>query len=242
MPAERYFVDAILKANDEIQIADQEFHHLKHVMRTRKGDFVELVNGKGALANATVTDILKDKAILKIESAAQAAKPQNQIILAQAIPKPNRLDYILEKGTELGTDAFWLFPSTHSVKKEFSPNQEVRMRTQVITAMKQCGRLFLPEIILKPPIEKWDPFSEGAFFGDVDPQATLFWEIWQNYKVGKTVVFCIGPESGFTEEEEELLREKGAMGVKLHENILRTDTAPLVALSLMKHWLLSDTG
>lgn len=238
MPSERYFIDQVFKVNQDIILKDSEFHHLVRVMRTRKGEVVELVNGQGGLTQATVEEIFKDQARLHIDSIHIEKRRNNKIILAQAIPKPNRLDYIIEKGTELGVDEFWLFPSQHSVKKDFSPEQLERLRIQIIAAMKQCGRLYLPELALKPSLEKWEANSGTFFFGDVDKTAELFSSAWKRLQVSFPVIFVVGPESGLSEKENTFLKEKGAYGVKLHENILRTDTAGIVALSLIEHWLL----
>ncbi len=240
MPAERYFIDHPLKAHEQQELKGPEFHHLAHVMRTRKGEIVELVNGKGALATATVQDILKEKAILKIDDVLQEPERPNRLILAQAMPKPNRLDFILEKGTELGVDCFWLFPGQTSAKKEFYPHQIERARTLTIAAMKQCGRLTLPEVIFQPAIQEWSCLTHvSAFFGDLKPDAPLFETAWKKlHSPSYPLVFITGPESGFTQQEIQLLRDQGATGVKLHSNILRTDTASIMALSLLSHWIM----
>ena len=86
------------------------------MIRARKGDKVELVNGRGALAQAVVTTLEKEKAPLQIESTTE--KPRGaEIILAQALPRFSHLDWIIEKGTELGASLFWLFPGVLSEKK-----------------------------------------------------------------------------------------------------------------------------
>jgi 16S rRNA (uracil1498-N3)-methyltransferase len=240
MPAERYFLDCSFKVNDHHELKGPEFHHLAHVMRTRKGEPVELVNGKGALAQATVQDILKEKAILIIGQVYQEPDRPCRLILAQAIPKPNRLDFILEKGTELGVDCFWLFPGRHSAKKEFFPHQLERAQTLTIAAMKQCGRLTLPKLVLQPSLDKWPSLAEmSAFFGDLEPEAPPFEEAWRRLdSPSYPILFVTGPEAGFSKQEVQILRERGAAGVKLHPNILRTDTASIMALSLLSHWLL----
>ncbi|MBA3721508.1 MAG: 16S rRNA (uracil(1498)-N(3))-methyltransferase [Parachlamydiaceae bacterium] len=238
MPAERYYIENPLIVHETVLLKDTEFHHLSRVMRTRVGETVELVNGQGILANAVVVDILKDRAALKIEETSNDVPRQMRVILAQAIPKPNRLENILEKGTELGVDEFWLFPSQHSLKKDFSENQMERLQTVTISALKQCGRLILPQITLKPPLKEWADFQGAAFFGDTEETAPLFLNVWKEISLSSPLIFCVGPESGFTDDETELLKTKGAHGVKLHQNILRTDTASLVALSLIEYWLL----
>lgn len=234
MPAERYFLDHSFKVGDILELDHTEFHHLARVMRAQLGDSLEVVNGKGTLAQASLIHLGKNKASIELKSVHQEPEKSFQIILAQAIPKPNRLDFILEKGTELGVDQFWLFPGHLSVKKDFSPNQLERASSLTIAAMKQCGRLTLPTIEIKSPLDKWSPL-EGitAFFGDVGEAAPPFEK--ELTSSSNTIIFFTGPESGFDAKEVEILKNIGAKGVKLHPNILRTDTASLVALSLISH-------
>jgi len=240
MPSERYFIEDDLTSGTVCELKGPEFHHLAHVMRARIGEEVELVNGKGSLANAKVLKIEKERASLNIQNILQESEPRCRIILAQAIPKPNRLDFILEKGTELGVDSFWLFPGKLSAKKECYPNQLERARHLTIAAMKQCGRLTLPEIVLKPPLSAWPALEHVlSFYGDVEPGAPLFEESSHAIRTSPLpILFLTGPESGFSDDEAEALRNLSAKGVKLHNNILRTDTASLVAISLIGHWLL----
>jgi 16S rRNA (uracil1498-N3)-methyltransferase len=241
MPSERYFLDHSFTNHSNQELKGSEFHHLVHVMRTRKGETIELVNGQGALAKAKVEEIHKEKALLKIEHLERESPTPCRLILAQAIPKPNRMDFILEKGTELGVDAFWLFPGDSSVKKEFFPHQMERARALTIAAMKQCGRLTLPEIIIKPSLAQWPLLADlSVFFGDLDPLAPPFERAWkENSSFSYPAVFVTGPEAGFSQQEIQRLKDLGAKGVKLHPHILRTDTASMMALSLLSHWLLT---
>lgn len=241
MPSERYFSDQILKTDTLIKIYENEFHHLTRVMRAREGDLLEIVNGKGTLAKANVIEIKKDHALLNILEVFQEPTRTKQLILAQAIPKSNRLDYILEKGTELGVDVFRLFPGELSVKKELFPNQLERAQSLVIAAMKQCGRLTLPEILMDPPLSKWQTIdSNAAFFGDVSSDARPLKNMLEPLSLStsiSSILFFTGPESGFTQKEELYLKKLGVQGVKLHENILRTDTASIMALAIISHSL-----
>lgn len=243
MPVERYFLDESLKQHETKLIKGTEFHHLAHVLRSRLGDAVEIVNGRGVLAQATIQSIAKDQAMVRIEQLADEAPVSNRMILAQALPKANRLDFILEKGTELGVDEFWLFPGQLSQKKDFSANQFERARSITIAAMKQCGRLTLPAIKILPALEKWSQMSGRAFFGHTGEDAELFSRVWEQTKQTHSddpITFFVGPESGWSPEEIQQLRLKGAKGVKLHNNVLRTDTASLAAVSLIHHWMLAE--
>lgn len=242
MPAERYFIEDSFTTGKSYSLEGSELHHLARVMRTRVGESIELVNGQGQLAQAIVQDIKKEEAIVTLTEVEIATRRSQTVILAQAIPKLNRLDFILEKGTELGVDEFWLFPGAHSVKADFSSNQLERMQAMILAAMKQCGRLFLPTISLKPALQKWPALTGTAFFGDTDENAPLFSQAWEKAPHPSPIIFFVGPESGLTDKEVQELKHRGVQGVKLHPNILRTDTAPLVALSLIEHWLLQSKG
>ena len=235
MPADRFFVDSTLVEGDNIVVEGQEFTHLTKAMRCGVGDTVEVVNGKGYLATATIDAVTKRHASLAIKSVEFFERPTPQVILAQAMPRLSRLDIILEKGTELGMSVLWLFHGDRSEKKSISDNQRRRITTGMVSAMKQCGRLWLPDVVEMPPISKWNGIDGTIFFGDIDPTAPLLSKAWEDRGDGD-IIFAVGPESGFSDGEDKILRDLGAIGVKLHNNILRTDTASLMALSLISHF------
>lgn len=236
MPKERFYHPQQFHLNDSISIEGPECHHLATVMRLKPGDRVELINGLGALAQAQIIELEKKRGVLQIEQLQIGEKRKSKLILAQAIPKPNRLDFVIEKGTELGMDALWLFPGQLSEKKELTKNQLERLDHLAIAAMKQCGRLFLPEIALLPPLSKWPPQIDSLYYGSLDPHAPLLIDRMKNHGTG-TAIFCVGPESGFSKEEEAILKGLNAVGVKLNSNILRTETAAIAALAIMSHLL-----
>lgn len=231
MPHNRFFLTTSFTENTNVTLLGEEAHHLQRVMRKKKGELVELVNGKNALAKATIASIEKKKVQLHIQEVINSL-PNFPTIICQAIPKLNRLDTIVEKGTELGMTELWLFPGDLSEKKELTPNQLKRLEMITIAAMKQCGRLDLPKIVIKPKLLKWaeKDLLYPAYFGDLSCQSPKFLECFEKKK---GVLFFIGPEAGFTTNEEAHLRYLNAQGVNLHPLILRTDTAPLVALSLI---------
>lgn len=234
MPKERFFIPQELAVGQHVKIEGSESHHLATVMRANAGDSIELINGQGVLAKAKIVQIEKKTVTLVVDSIQFSESTVDQLILIQAIPKVNRLDYIIEKGTELGMTALWLFPAQRSEKKELTNNQLERLLHLSIAAVKQCGRLFLPEIKILPPISKWKPFNLSLYFGSLDPQAPLFIQELGKSKV-QNVGFCVGPEAGLTGEEEGCLRSLGGTGVKLHKNILRTETAAIAGLTILSH-------
>ncbi len=228
MPAHRFFLDSPF-SQKTISLEGDEFHHLKNVMRARPGDLIEIVNGKGSLVHARLLEIQNNSALFEITQKIDEPPPSCPLILAQAFTRPALLDWIIEKGTELGADEFWLFPGDQSEKKELSPRQLERLHTLTLSALKQCGRLYLPALHLKPPLSHWDKPQGTLLFGSLLPHEQ---PLQKNYP--SPVIIAIGPEKGFSSHEETLLGTKlHATGVTLHRNILRAETAALCALSLL---------
>lgn len=224
MPENRFFADIPFEKNQSIVLDGDEFHHLK-VMRKGKGDSIELVNGRNQLAAATIDTIAKHTMQVTVNQVDTHNPPKRQLILAQALLKPKNLDFVIEKGTELGATAFWLFPAKNSEKDGLSPNQQIRLRHLAISAMKQCGRLDLPEIRLSPPLSKWREFPiKNAYFGD--PRSNISYQ-----PPLEDLLLFVGPEKGLTSEEEALLSQF-ASGVKINHNTLRAETAALCFLAL----------
>lgn len=231
MPHDRFYRNASFHEGMELTLDKEEAHHLK-VMRLKPGETIELINGKGDLAKATLLNHT-----LRIDSVVHEPEAPFQIILAQSIPRFSRLDAILEKGTELGMTALWLFPGEKSEKTVFSTHQKERMEKILIAALKQCGRLYLPQLEIFPSIQKWTSLPYPTFFGELNEKAPSFSSLWKKSPPEKGAIFVIGPESGLTEAEEQHLKSLHAQGVTLHKNILRTDTAPLAALVLMNDFI-----
>lgn len=230
MPENRFFVSSLPEIHSEIALEGDEFRHFL-VMRNEIGSKVELIDGKGHLALGKVVKTFKQKALIAIENIKKPLEEQFELILAQALPKNNRLDFILEKGTELGMTSLWLFPGDESEKKEISQHQKERMEHILIASLKQCGRLHKPKISFLPPLIKWDSPPFLTYFGDINKEAPLFYKVWKRESPG--AIFINGPEKGFSEREIDRLKKGGAQGVSLGPHILRTDTAALAALVLM---------
>ncbi|MCB1137067.1 MAG: 16S rRNA (uracil(1498)-N(3))-methyltransferase [Chlamydiia bacterium] len=229
MPNDRFFHDGPLEGR--VIFRDQELQHLR-VSRLQLGENFEVIDGRGGLAQATLTRLDRREAEAELSPCTQSEPPAERLILIQALPRLNRLDTIAEKCTELGMTDFWLFPGERSEKKELTKQQQTRVEHLCIAATKQCGRLFLPRVNILPPISKWKDLPEGSYFGDVRPSAPL---LARRMEATESLAFIVGPESGLSERELERIEQLGAAGVSLHENILRTDTAPILALGLLAH-------
>ncbi len=226
MPHERFYLNASLEKGDTVALADTELHHLAHVSRCRVGDVVDLVNGNGSLAEARVESLDKRQATLLVEKVVREDPPARRVILAQAYPRANRLDTILEKCTELGVTEFWLFVGEKSERKEAALP---RVDAVLVSAMKQCGSLYLPKLVQKKGIKQWTELPCKTFFGAFDEGAKFLPDVVRD----EDSMLVIGPESGLTNEEEDVLRKLGAEGVSLSKNVLRTDTAAIAGVAYL---------
>lgn len=233
MPHDRFYIDTSLEIAATVPLTGSELHHLS-VARARVGHNVELINGKGKLACATITELDKKQALLHIDTVQEQDPNPRQIILAQSLPRMNHLEWIIEKGTELGCSAFWLFPGMLSEKSSLSDNQYSRLKHLALAAMKQCGRLDLPEILFKPPLEQWSPFSTGTLlYADPSIDTPFLWDLDIDAKT--PIILFIGSESGFhPRESEHMVNILHAKRARLHLHTLRTETASLTGLSLIQ--------
>lgn len=228
MPHDRFFLEDFA---DNLEIRDKEHHHLVNVMRKEVGEIIEVVNGKGVLIKARIEKIDKKVTLLKVVSKTEALPNKNRLILAQALPKiRSNLDFIIEKGCELGVDEFWLFSSKYSGKN--LAENHYRLNQINISALKQCGRLFLPKILSFKNLSSIPKEKEISYlFGQINGKRIT--ELSLSHAISSALIF-IGPESGFTEEEIEILKENfQAFGVSLNKNILRAETASIAAVTLL---------
>lgn len=238
MPIERFYIDIPLQENQKIIFEKEEFHHLANVTRVRPQETIEVINGKGFLAKVYIETIEKNKATGQVTSLLHEPSPSYTLILAQAIPRQPRLEYIVEKSVELGITELWLFPGKYSEKDTFSSSGKERISHIISSAMKQCGRLYAPKVLFLPALAKWDiPLPKASFFGDVRKEAPLFLPSLMKEK-NTSVLLAIGPEKGFHPEEVLLMEKKFFLqGIHLHSNILRTDTAAICGIALASHYV-----
>jgi len=238
MPIHRHFIDHPLSEGDRLPLSQEESRHLYKVVRARIGDTIELTNGRGELASASVVELEPSAAFVRIETVEKQKARRPRLILAQAVPRLPKLDLIVEKGTELGVDAFWLFPGEQSEKKRpLGPHPMQRLERIAIAALKQSGRLFLPEIEWVPPISEWSHLPNLSFYGALDAGAAPLLDQLPHSHHIEEIAVVIGPESGFTPSEAAALERLGARATSLHTNTLRTETASIAAFAIVGGFL-----
>ncbi len=226
MPHHRFFTLDPLENASHIFLKEKELQHLSQVMRGKIGDMIEIIDGKGWLAKGCIQSLQKQESRIEVLEKTYMPPAKTPLILACAIPLMNHLDFVLEKGTELGVNGFWLYPTTKS--QSLSKERLPRLTSLLISAIKQSGQLHLPSIEIFSSLNKV-PSNEGSYyFGSLENSAGYPSKIPHH----PTILF-IGPEGGYTQKEVSFLKENfKATGVKLGSLILRAETAALAGAAL----------
>lgn len=234
MGIHRFYSESI--EGPAVELSGTEAHHLA-VLRLRSGDRVELFDGSGGLATAAVTGVRKNKVTLEVENIVRNEPPKTRrIIIAASVPKGERLDWLIEKCTELGIERICPVIFERTVRQPGNPKAMERWMRQAISAAKQCRRLFLPQI--DPPINFQETIASiltdspncrllaGGTSGDCEPLT--------NQSFGENdVAALVGPEGGYTGNEEAFLKSSGVQFVRLSDTILRTETAAIAFASVL---------
>jgi 16S rRNA (uracil1498-N3)-methyltransferase len=195
-------------------------------MKLTVGETVEIVNGRGSLAEGEIQKIDKKAAYIQILNTKHEPLSQTRCGLAIPLMRPSKIEWVIEKGTELNASAFYLFSADYSEKESLSENALGRLRTLAISALKQSGRLYLPSLEMRPSLEALFDRDATLLFGDLGPSAQ------HHIPPSPSLLFVSGPERGFSEREAALLKKK-ALGIRLNPNVLRAETAPIAALSIL---------
>lgn len=228
MPHNRFFSPDL--ASNSIVLSDAEFHHLAHVMRIKENQRVELVDGKGCLAYGIVSKLMRSEAHVEITEKTLLEQPKIQLSLAIASPKFSHLELVLEKSTEIGIERFIIFETQHSEKLPSSDSQKKRMESILISALKQSGRPFLPEIVILKNSEDLKKIGEERFFCHLDQEAKKIDTLTFH---SKNILVVVGPERGFSEKDVKFLMEDiKCRPISLGPYIMRMETACISASCL----------
>ncbi len=233
----RFLVDEKLVEGAKLSLSVEESKHATRVMRLGIGSKILLTDGKNHEAEAEILEIGKSGTFVKVISVRTAQARSHKVELLQATLKGNRMDWLVEKATELGVDALHVVDSQFSV----AGDRAERWARLAHAAMKQSGNLKMPEIFEAAPMsEVLDriPADFHGFLLSPSAQEGLSAAISRVLPKNSGPVFlAIGPEGGFSEAEERVLRERGFTPCLLSTQVLRGETAALCALSVALHAL-----
>lgn len=219
----------------EITLFPSATNHVVRVLRMKTHQTLVVFNGDGKEYMGEIIAIEKHVARIRIQQGTQPAveSPLN-IHLGQGISKGERMDYAIQKATELGVNKITpLFTQRCEVKLDSTRAQKRQAHWQqiAISACEQSGRCKIPEIALPCSLFEWFKQKLGDAF-ICDTEANLHWP--DAAKISNKISLLIGPEGGLAEEEIQMALAQKFHRLSLGPRILRTETAPVVALTLLQ--------
>jgi 16S rRNA (uracil1498-N3)-methyltransferase len=231
--SQRLFVDQALAAGESVALSSDQSHYLRAVLRMPDGAHLLVFNGREGEWAATLRHNGKRGATLDLETMTRPQAGGPDIVYAFAPLKRSRLDYMVQKATELGVAALQPILTQHTIAERLNLD---RMRANVIEAAEQCGVLRIPE--LHPPLSfaSWldqSPVTRPIIYCDeAAPHANPIDALARISPGPSTVV--VGPEGGFSAAERARLHSLGHVhAIALGPRIMRADTAAIAALALV---------
>ena len=229
----RLFVETPLAEAGEIVLEREQGHYLTGVLRLSSGDPVKVFNAKDGEWLAYLTTVSKKTVALRIERRLADVMPPPDIDYVFAPLKHARLDYVVQKATELGVRRLRPVITARTIAERV--NLE-RMKANVVEAAEQCNLVYVPEVLepvkLVRCLGEWQP---GRALVHCDETAAVANPIEALRGVKAPAAVLIGPEGGFTDEERAMIRSLAqATAISLGPRIMRADTAAVAALTLVQ--------
>ncbi|HUF53489.1 MAG TPA: RsmE family RNA methyltransferase [Dehalococcoidia bacterium] len=236
----RFFVPEGTLDGTDVRLIGDLAHRLARVLRLRPGDRIVLTEGGERQSVVELTEV-SPKAVAGDVVGEEAAPEEAsvEVVLYQSLIRPNRFDFALEKCTELGVSRFVPVVNARSQLDEASSGQTERWHRIVVEAAEQCERGRLPQI--EAPMAFVDAIASAPGLRILPYEAereVRLADFLRALPERPTVVsLFIGPEGGYTDEEIALAREAGAALVTLSRQVLRSETAAVVAAGIVLHEL-----
>ncbi len=236
----RIFSPTPLTANAIIELQAEAARHVSQVLRMQPGQALVLFDGTGGSYPAVISNL--SNRTVSVETGTHQPEERESpvnLTLWHGLCRGERMDSIMQKATELGVNTIRPLLTERSLVKldERRANKKLQhWQKIVVSACEQCGRNKLPSI--EKPERLSEMLAKASEFDIallLDPQAIMgLSTTLENHSNAANILICTGPEGGFTDEETEAAAQAGMLKVHAGPRILRTETAPLVALSIVQ--------
>ena len=234
----RFYIEAELNTGNTIELTESVFHHWVRVLRAKEQEQAIFFNGKGGEYRVTLTEINKKNAFVSVDHFEPADRtPPFKVVLGQVMSKGDRMDYAIQKATELGVTTIQLLTSERcEMRLKYDRDQKKidHWQSVAIAACEQCGMNIVPKILAPLRLEDWLnsdlPTTKLVLAPNKDQVDVL-------NSVSKDLALLIGHEGGLSEAEINAANAVGFENWCIGSRVLRTETAPVVALAILNYRL-----
>lgn len=233
----RFYTDSMLRAGGVSLLPEETAHHAVHVLRLRAGDEVTLFNGRGGEYAGRIAAVDRLRVSVDVlEHRRLERESPLAVTLVQGVSAGEKMDFTVQKATELGVAALQPVLAARSVGRlagERAALKRAHWRRVAVAACEQCGRNRIPEVLPVLPLAEYcrAPAAGGVRLL-LSPRAQLGLRAAAARLVGAAAL-ASGPEAGFGADEEAMLVAAGFVPVRLGPRVLRTETAALAALAAL---------
>jgi len=239
----RFYHPAEMSIGQLVELSLENKHHATRVLRLKKGNPIILFNGRGGEFSGHIDHITRSSTIACIEAYHdEECESSLHIELAQALCVNEKMDWIVQKAVELGAACIQPVMTARSIvhlSDERSSKRLQHWHKIVIAACEQCGRNRLPEILPLITLPEWLS-RKKTNYSSKDLHLVLSTTTTQSLRniaapsAHANVALVIGPEGGFTEDEEAAIFHAGFLPLRLGQRVMRTETAALAAIAALQ--------
>jgi 16S rRNA (uracil1498-N3)-methyltransferase len=237
MRLRRCYVPVAMHAGDTLSLPENASTHIGRVLRAREGESLTLFDGRGGEHEAQILTI--DRRCVRVRIGAHHKVEREsplRVTLLQALARGERMDFIVQKATELGVAAIIVLPGERSVVRLDVQGLRKRCehwRAVAVSACEQCGRNQIPAI------EAVSDLASGCARAPAEDRRLLLepkaaQALLALMRPATSISLLIGPEGGFEADELALATQRGFQACRLGPRVLRADTAPLAALAAIQ--------
>jgi 16S rRNA (uracil1498-N3)-methyltransferase len=237
----RFYVPQPRLEKGMLKVEGEEVKHIRKVLRLTEGDEITVFDGLGKEFEGTIVEEGLSSVVIRVKSVYPSKRDSPlEVTLAQSLLKGEKMDYLIQKATELGVKEIMPFLSSRSVpllEKSKKLKRHHRWERIAIEASKQCGRGVVPMIeFLQDYSEMLQKASPNALRLILSEREGIkLKETLERSKEKKEIFFVIGPEGGFSQGEVDEAKRAGFIPVTLGKRILRAETASLCFLSIVQY-------
>jgi len=237
----RFYVPNPAVEKGLLKVEGSEVRHIRRVLRLKVGDRLILFDGSAKEYEGIIVEENPSSVVMKVENISSLSKESSlEITLAQSLLKGEKMEYLIQKATELGIKKIVPFFSSRSIPlldKSKKLRRYHRWEKIAIEACKQCGRITVPKV---------EPLQDYSEMLRMAPSEALRLILWEKEGQGlkealkgsegrTTIFFVVGPEGGMSDEEVGEAEKAGFIPITLGKRILRSETASLCLLSVLQY-------